>query len=132
MSAPAEEVASRVDALLEQIKKLERERKEWKQAAALNQSESMLGKVTSMGGVPVLVAHAGEVDTEGLRSMLDQLRVKLPDAVMLISGTSDGKVGFICSAPESAISKGVHCGKIIGPVAREAGGGGGGKPNKAE
>ena len=30
------------------------------------------------------------------------------------------------------MKKGVHCGKIIGPVAKEAGGGGGGRPNKAE
>jgi len=132
LSAPADEVTSRVDALLEQIKKLERERKEWKQASALNQSANMLGQVSNAGGIPVLVAHAGDIDTEGLRSMLDQLRAKLPDAVMLISGTSEGKVGFICSASDAAIAKGIHCGKIIGPVAKEAGGGGGGKPNKAE
>jgi alanyl-tRNA synthetase len=132
LSASPEELASRVDALLDQVKKLERERKELKQASALGQLDQLLAGVKNVSGVPVLVAHAGNVDAEGLRAMLDQLKVKLPDAVILISGINDDKVAFICSAPESAIAKGVHSGKIIGPVAKEAGGGGGGKPNKAE
>ena len=132
LSAPADEVAARVDALMEQIKKLERERKEMKQASALGQVDAMLASVVTMAATPVLVAHAGSIDNEGLRAMLDHLRAKLPDAVLLLAGTHEDKVAFICSAPDAAVAKGVHCGKIIGPVAKEAGGGGGGKPGKAE
>ena len=132
LSAPVEELGARVESLLEQVRKLERERKEWKQASALGQTDKLLGQVATVGGVPVLVAFAGSVDTEGLRAMLDTLRQKLPDAVLLLAGVNEDKVAFICSAPEAVVAKGVHCGKIIGPVAKEAGGGGGGKPNKAE
>jgi len=132
LSSAPEEISARVDALLEQVKKLERERKEMKQASALGNIDQLLSQIKTVSGVQVLVTHAGNVDNEGLRAVLDQLRSKLPDAVILISGTSEDKVAFICSAPEAAIAKGIHCGKIIGPVAKEAGGGGGGKPNKAE
>jgi len=132
LSTPADEVAARVDALMEQVKKLERERKEMKQASALEQVDSLLAGVTTVADIPVLVAHAGSIDNEGLRAMLDHLRVKLPDAVILLSGVNEDKVAFICSASEAAVTKGVHCGKIIGPVAKESGGGGGGKPGKAE
>ena len=132
LSSSTEELSSRVDALLEQVRKLERERKEWKQASARGQTDSMLDAVEKVGDVPVLIARAGEVDAEGLRSMMDQLRMKLPDALILIAGVNEGKVAFICSAPDALVAKGIHCGKIIGPVAKEAGGGGGGKPNKAE
>jgi len=132
LSTSTEELGPRIDVLLEHVRKLERERKEWKQASARGQTDGMLGLVEQVGGVSVLVAHAGDVDNEGLRAMLDQLRNKLPDAVILISGVSDDKVAFICSAPDAVVAKGIHCGKIIGPVAKEAGGGGGGKPGKAE
>lgn len=132
LSAAPDEVAGRVEALIDQTKKLERDIKEYKQAAALNRLDEILGKVQTVNGVSVLVASAGETDTEGLRAMLDRLRQKLPDAVILLGGVHDGKVGFICAAPDALVAKGIHCGKIIGPVAKEAGGGGGGKPNKAE
>jgi alanyl-tRNA synthetase len=132
LSSSPDEIGARVDVLIDQVKKLERERKEWKQSSALGQLDQLLSNVKPVGGVPVLVSHAGNVDNEGLRAVMDQLRAKLPDAVILISGTNDDKVAFICSAPEAAVAKGIHCGKIIGPVAKEAGGGGGGKPNKAE
>lgn len=132
LSAAPDEVTTRVEALLEQVKKLEREKREFKQASARGRSESLLGEVVQVNGVPVLVAHAGELDTPGLRTMLDQVRARLPEAVLMLSGTSEDKVSFICSAPETLVARGVHCGRIIGPVAREAGGGGGGKPNKAE
>ena len=132
LSAAPEEVPSRVEGLMEQVKKLERECRELKQARAAGQTDELLDKVEHVNDVPVLVANVGEVDTDGLRAMLDRLRAKLPEAVLLIAGTNEGKVAFICSAPEALVKKGIHCGKIIGPVAKEAGGGGGGKPNKAE
>lgn len=132
LSAPADELAARVDALMEQVKRLERVRKEMKQASALGNVDSLLASVTNVAGIPVLVAHAGSIDNEGLRAMLDHLRTKLPDAVLLLSGVNEDKVAFICCASDAAVAKGVHCGKIIGPVAKEAGGGGGGKPGKAE
>jgi len=132
LSAAPDEVSSRVEAMMEQIKKLERECRELKQAKAAGRIDEMLGQVEQINKVPVLVSNAGSVDTEGLRAMLDRLRAKLPDAVLLLAGTSEDKVGFVCSAPDELVKKGIHCGKIIGPVAKEAGGGGGGKPNKAE
>ena len=132
LSSSTEDLSTRVDALLDQVQKLERERKEWKQASARGQSDALLKNVETIGGVPVVIAHAGDLDADGLRSMLDHLRTKVPSALILISGTNEDKVAFICSAPDALVNKGIHCGKIIGPVAKEAGGGGGGKPNKAE
>ncbi len=132
LSAAPEEVPSRVEALMEQVKKLERECRELKQAKAAGQTDELLSKVETVNGTAVLVSNVGEVDAEGLRAMQDRLRAKLPEALLLLAGVHEDKVAFICSAPEALVKRGVHCGKLIGPVAKAAGGGGGGKPNKAE
>jgi alanyl-tRNA synthetase len=132
LSAAPEDLAVRIDALQEQVRKLEREKKEWKQAAAAGRSGELLGQIETVNGQAVLIGDAGEADAEGLRAMLDTLRNQAPDAVILLAGVSDGKVALLAAAPEAAVKRGVHCGKLIGAVAKSVGGGGGGKPNKAE
>ena len=132
LSTPPDEIVQRVESLLEQVRKLERERKDMKQASAVGQRDALLGQIAPVNGVPVLVADAGPLDNEDLRALLDHLRAKAPDAVLLLAGHGGDKVSFICSAPDAVVARGLHCGKIIGPVAKATGGGGGGKPGKAE
>ncbi|MBR4253441.1 MAG: hypothetical protein IKQ15_14250, partial [Kiritimatiellae bacterium] len=41
-------------------------------------------------------------------------------------------VAFILQAGPAARDRGIHAGKLVGAVAKVAGGGGGGKPDKAQ
>ena len=67
-----------------------------------------------------------------LRNMTDTLKSKLGSSVVALASAFDGKVSLVVSATKDAVSKGVHCGKIIGEAAKAAGGGGGGRPDMAQ
>ncbi len=58
-----------------------------------------------------------------------------PDGAVVLLGapTEDGqRVNFVVMVAKSLADKGVHAGKVIGEVARVAGGGGGGRPDMAQ
>ncbi len=132
LSAAPDEVPARVDALLEQIRKLEKECRELRQASARGVIDTLLGRVETIHGASVLVANAGAADKNSLRSMLDELRAQLPEALILLGTAHEDKSTFICSAAKSLVSRGINCKRIIEPVAAHNGGRGGGKPDKAE
>jgi alanyl-tRNA synthetase len=132
LSVPPEEVTRRVEALQEQLKKMEKERKEAAKADALRRVDGLLALQREVNGRKVLVADVGELEVDSLRLLADGLRARMPSGVILLGAGNAGKVSFIASASDDAVAGGVHCGKLIGAVAKIAGGGGGGKPNKAE
>ena len=44
----------------------------------------------------------------------------------------DGKVNLVAMASEEAMKKGAHAGNLVKGIAKEVGGGGGGRPNMAQ
>ncbi len=132
LSASPEEVVDRVEHALEQIRTYEKEKKQSARAAAAGRTDELLAAKVVVNGIDVIVGDAGEADMDGLRSMADTLMKKSPESVVLLGSRSGEKVSFICTAADSVVEKGFHAREIIAPVARIAGGGGGGRPNKAE
>lgn len=129
--APAD-LPARVDALMEHSHKLEKELKAAAEKNALEKGAALADAFIEMGGIPVLIASVGELDADPLRTLVDSLRKKTPDSVILLAAISGGKVTFILNAGPAAQAKGVHAGKLVGTVAKITGGGGGGKPDKAQ
>ena len=106
--------------------------------AAVHGIEALLEKVEtlsltdSVDNMPLLAATAGEVPMDALRELMDRLRQKLVSGVIILGSHADGKACFMCSVSEDLVAEGIHAGKLIGAVAKLAGGGGGGKPDKAQ
>ncbi len=131
-SAAEEELPARIEALQEQNRELARALRAQAEAAALGRVDALLESVREIDGCRVLVADAGETDAQGLRRMLDALRERLPDALILLGAASGGKALFAAAAGEAAVRAGVHAGRLVGQVARVAGGGGGGQAHRAQ
>jgi alanyl-tRNA synthetase len=132
LSIGATELPARVEALLEQTQKLEKELKAAAEKSALEKGAALAGKFASVGGIPVLVESVGELEADPLRALVESLRKQTPDSVILLAAVADGKITFILNAGPAAQAKGVNAGKLVGAVAKVAGGGGGGKPDKAQ
>ncbi len=125
------DVPERVEALLEQAKRLEKERKERAKGAALEMVDELLRAQKMVKETPMIAADLGEMEIEAMRSLLEALEKKFAGLIVL-GAQSGGRAGFVAAAGPELVKKGVHCGKLIGAVAKIAGGGGGGKPNRAE
>ena len=132
LSATPEEVPTRVEALLEHAKKLEKDLKQKSAESARGRIDELIAKAQDVGGIALIAVDVGEMDADTLRGLHDGVREKRPDDLIVLGSCAEGKASFIDSASAALVKQGIHCGKLIGAVAKIAGGGGGGKPDKAQ
>ena len=96
--------------------------------------------IVASNGSRVLVARLDGVDPAALKSAAESLLAKLAGeaggagaAVVLGSGSTDGKVGLVAIFDEEVQSAGgLKAGAVLGAAAKACGGGGGGKPGFAQ
>ncbi|HBA83957.1 MAG TPA: alanine--tRNA ligase [Verrucomicrobia bacterium] len=131
-SATPEDLETRIDSLIEQNRKLEKEMKQNEAKAAAGQAESLADRRQDVGGISLISEAVGELSMDALRGMMDVLRAKLDSGVIVLGSVADGKACFMASVSDDLVKKGVHAGRMIGQVAKLAGGGGGGQPGKAQ
>ena len=83
--------------------------------------------------IPGMSLAAVFTDMNELRNLGDDLKGKLSDPyVILLLSDKDGKVSMMVAASDTAVKMGAHAGNLIKGIAKEVGGGGGGRPNMAQ
>lgn len=132
LSVKADEAPERVRELVQKLREAEKEISSLQADAAKSQAGNLLSQAEEINGVTVLAAAMEGVDSQGLKDAMDDLRIKLDPAVIVLGGTANGKVFFNISVAEACQTKGAHAGKLIGPIAKICGGGGGGKADRAQ
>jgi alanyl-tRNA synthetase len=113
---------------VERQKQLAKQRQAEMQAKAPAIAEELLAKVSN----GLLIENMGEADAELLSAVMDALQPKLISAVVILGGVSDGKVALVCAVTPDLVKAGKNAGKIVGAIAKQCGGGGGGKPDRAQ
>ena len=132
LSVKPAELPERIKAMTGQIKAAEKQLKELQAKAATAGIDGLVEQVEDRGGVQVLASDLGEMPMDALRQVLDGLRQKIESAVIVVGSSHAGKACLAASVSEDLVAKGIHAGKLIGQVAKVCGGGGGGKPDKAQ
>ena len=117
--------------LLEQHKALEHEIVALKAKAAVGATADLAARAQMVGGVRVLAARLEGFDAKALREAVDRLKQQLGDAVIVLAGAQDGKVALVAGVAGAALGK-VKAGDVLGEVAREINGKGGGRPDLAQ
>ena len=84
-----------------------------------------------IGGTKVIIASLPNVDPKGLREMVDDLKNRLQEGVVLIAVPTDGKVSLIAGVSKALTSK-VKAGELVNIAAQQVGGKGGGRPDMAQ
>jgi alanyl-tRNA synthetase len=84
-----------------------------------------------VAGVPVLAARLDGLDADGLRSVMDTLRDRLPSGVILLGSAVDGKVSLVAAVSKDLMKR-FPAGRLVQDVAKMVGGGGGGRPDLAQ
>ena len=125
-------LADHIKKLQEELRAVRGEVESLKAREAQSALGDVMDKVTDIGGVKFLAAAVPGVDMNGLRDLGDQLKEKMGGGVVLLLSDKDGKVSMMTMATEDAIGKGAHAGNLIKAIAKEVGGGGGGRPNMAQ
>jgi alanyl-tRNA synthetase len=125
------EVPARVAAVLEQVRKLERELAALKGKLASAQGDELVNQAVDVQGVKVLAVSMDNADLTALRETMDKLRDKLKHAAIVLASTLDGKVTLIAGVTTDLTGK-VKAGELVNWVARQVGGKGGGRADMAQ
>jgi alanyl-tRNA synthetase len=126
-----EKILVRLSDLAEKTAAIENQLEVVKRLQALNQVNDLIGQVQTVKGVKLIAAEVANVDREGLRQLVDNLRQKLGSGVVALGMPVDGKVALIAGVTKDLTAK-VHAGKLIQALAKQVGGSGGGRPDLAE
>ena len=125
------ELSGKLQALMERQKKLERELEALKAKAASGATSDLAGQAQDVGGIKVLAARLEGFDAKALREAIDRLKQQLGDAVVVLAGTEGGKAALVAGVSGAALGK-VKAGDLLGEVARQVNGKGGGRADMAQ
>jgi alanyl-tRNA synthetase len=122
---------ARVHALLDQVKRLERELAGLKGKLASAQGDDLVGRAVDIMGIKVLATTLEGADAPALRETLDKLKDKLKSAAIVLAAVADGKVSLIAGVTSDLTGK-LKAGELVNAVAQQIGGKGGGRPDMAQ
>jgi alanyl-tRNA synthetase len=125
------DVGDKLRGLLERQKRLERELEALKAKAASGATSDLASQARDVDGIKVLAARLEGFDAKALRDAVDRLKQQLGDAVIVLAGTDAGKAALVAGVSGGAAGK-VKAGELLGHVACQINGKGGGRPDMAQ
>jgi len=117
---------------LAEQKMLQKTVQDLKQRLAGYEVRALLSGVKEIDGVKLLSATVSADSFDSLRMIMDEVKSKLPSVVVVLGAVSDNKVFLVGSVTSDLVKEGIQAHVLIKDVARQVGGGGGGKPELAQ
>jgi alanyl-tRNA synthetase len=124
-------LTDKVRAVLDRTRALEKELQQLKDQQAAQESASLSSQAKKVNGVQLLVSQLDNVEAKMLRTMVDDLKNQLGSAIIVLATTADDKVSLIAGVTKDLTDR-VKAGELIGHVAQQVGGKGGGRPDMAQ
>ena len=131
IKAKPNELVSKVEAVLQSMKELERMNESLSAQLANSQLDGVLEHAKKVGDVTVIAARVEVADNQAFRQMMDELKQKVTGAVIVLGTVIHGKVMLVAGVTDDLKSSGHHAGKLVNHVASQCGGKGGGRPDMA-
>ena len=131
LKAGRDDLADKISALLEHSKQLEKQLAAAKTKLAASQGDELLAGAATIKGVKLLAAQVDGLDGNGLRTLHDQLKAKLPSGIVLLGSSADGKVSLLAGVSADLTGK-LKAGELVNFAAQQVGGKGGGRPDLAQ
>ncbi|EEV7636385.1 alanine--tRNA ligase [Escherichia coli] len=124
-------LADKVRSVLERTRQLDKELQQLKEQAAAQESANLSSKAIDVNGVKLLVSELSGVEPKMLRTMVDDLKNQLGSTIIVLATVVEGKVSLIAGVSKDVTDR-VKAGELIGMVAQQVGGKGGGRPDMAQ
>ncbi|EFQ7998591.1 alanine--tRNA ligase [Salmonella enterica] len=131
LKGDSQNLGDKVRAVLERSRQLEKELQQLRDQAAAQESANLSSKAVDLNGVKLLVSELAGVEPKMLRTMVDDLKNQLGSTVIVLATVVEGKVSLIAGVSKDVTGR-VKAGELIGMVAQQVGGKGGGRPDMAQ
>ena len=124
-------VLGKIEQLNERLKQAEREADSLKMKLATAAGGDLMDEVVEVAGVQCLVATLDGQDAKTLRDTLDRIKNRLTKGVVVLATVRDDKVNLVAGVTDNLTDR-VKAGALIGFVAEQVGGRGGGRADMAQ
>lgn len=125
------DVPARIESLQHDLKDAQRENESLSAKMAAAQAGDILANAKDINGVTVLSTRVEAKDNNQLRQLMDDLKAKMSNAVIVLGAIADDKVMLCAGVTKEIAGKEYHAGNIVKAVAEQCGGKGGGRPDMA-
>ena len=125
------DVAARAQAVTAELKEANKQLEIAKANLASSQIDGLSQNAVEVDGVRIVTVYLNGTTPDTLRSMMDKLRDKEPNAVGALIGTDGSKTTLAVGVGKNALARGLKAGALVKQIAAIAGGNGGGKPDFA-
>ncbi len=127
-----EELPEKVRDVLERIRQMEREIRALKDRLASGQGADLAAGAVDVEGVKVVATKVDGADAAALRTAVDQLKGRLKSAVIVLASVESSAKVLLAAGVTADHTSQVRAGELIGVVAAQLGGKGGGRPDFAQ
>jgi alanyl-tRNA synthetase len=126
-----DDVDEKVRELVERSRRLEKEVQQLKSKLASGQGGDLSTQARDVEGIKVLAARVDGADARALRDAVDQLKAKLGSSIIVLASVNEGKVVLVAAVSADLLTE-FKAGDIVGAVAAQVGGRGGGRADFAQ
>jgi len=132
LKASPEEVPARVQALVEDRRRLERELAEAKKALAMGGGKAEAAGPEEVGGHALLAQVVQGLDSKGLRGAVDEMKTRLGSGIAVLVAVNDGRASVAVGVTADLVKAVSAVDLVKAAVAALGGQGGGGRPDMAQ
>ncbi|MDP3562797.1 MAG: alanine--tRNA ligase [Legionellaceae bacterium] len=122
LKAQPDNVLDKLSQQLQTMKQQERELAQLKQAMTVQSGNDIANESQKLGDIQLLVKRLDHLDAQGLRSMLDQLKSSMDQAVIVLYAIADGKVSVVAGVSKSILGRVPAAGALVKHVCGKGGG----------
>lgn len=131
VKATSENVTEKTTQLVQRSRHLEKELDALKSKLASSAGSDLANSAHDISGIKVLAAKLEGADPKTLRDTVDQLKNKLGTAAVILASVEDDKITLIAGVSKDITDR-IRAGELVGHVATQVGGKGGGRPDMAQ
>jgi alanyl-tRNA synthetase len=131
VKATNDNVTEKTSQLVQRSRQLEKELETLKSKLASSAGSDLASTAHHISGIKVLAAKLDGADTKSLRDTVDQLKNKLGTAAVILASVENAKITLIAGVSKDITDK-IRAGDLVGHVATQVGGKGGGRPDMAQ
>ena len=130
LKADGNSLVEKIQQLQDKAKRTEKELQQLKDKLAAQAGCESVKQARNINGVNVVVQKLENVEVKSLRTMVDDLKNQLGSAIVAFGTVTDDKVNLIVGVTKELSSK-VNAGELVGAMAQQVGGKGGGRADMA-
>jgi len=130
LNSHPDELTSKVNQLINQLKNNEKELATLKSKIASNQSDELTSNAIAIKNFSYLGARVDNKNANELREMIDKIKTKLKSAVIILASKESDKVSFAIGVTDN-LTQTIKAGQIAKFIGEIVGGKGGGRDNMA-